>query len=336
MPRSRGENLHDVIDELVVAQGNEFVKELLRRKGLRIGTTKADFEESLHAAIKSNNLTSLDVQEWLNEVEGWGAHHAYLFRVGEKQLRNLLKSKSRITSALTNAGLAKLADTPKPFAFPNQLTPSLVRLDRDRLEIVWHRGTESWLADPTRNFRDEQDGDLYEFRAFRRRADRSVVRFVATAELGIAAIFVGMPLGEEHADAYLKAFATGSGILGVRKLTPVNVGEAQLRLDNGGREIDATVSSQRSRMRHAGAYVEFGSSMPDGNYKAVDAIRQVRLAARSDLSGEVGDFNFQVSDDATKRRAVRVNLNADDRRIYIRAQLTQDEEWKILEKVAIP
>jgi hypothetical protein len=89
-------------------------------------------------------------------------------------------------------------------------------------------------------------------------------------------------------------------------------------------------------MRHAGAYVEFGSSVPDGNYKAVDAIRQVRLAARSDLNGEVGDFDFQVSDDASRRRVVRVNLNADDRRVYIRAQLTQDEEWKILQRVAIP
>jgi hypothetical protein len=335
MPRNRGENLYDVIDELVVAQGNEFVKELLRRKGLPIGTTKSDFETSLHAAIKANKLTSLDLQEWLNEVEGWGAHHAYLFRVAKSQLRNLLKDKSRITSALAKAGLAKIAETPKPFAFPVQLTPCVVRLNRDRIEIIWHRGTESWLADPTKNYRNEQDGDLYEYRAYRRRADRSVVRFVAAADLGIAAILVGMPLGEEHADAHSKAFAIGSGILSAINLTSINIGKAQLRLDSGT-ETEVMVSSHRSRMRHAGAYVEFGSSVPDGNYKAVDAIRQVRLAARSDLNGEVGDFDFQVSDDASRRRVVRVNLNADDRRVYIRAQLTQDEEWKILQRVAIP
>jgi hypothetical protein len=69
---------------------------------------------------------------------------------------------------------------------------------------------------------------------------------------------------------------------------------------------------------------------------AVDAIRQVRLAARSGLDGEVGDFDFQVSDKAAKRRVVRVSLNADDRRIWIRAQMTQEEEWKILQNIAIP
>ena len=38
--------LRRVVDDLVVVQGNEFVKELLRSKKLRIGATKADFEAS--------------------------------------------------------------------------------------------------------------------------------------------------------------------------------------------------------------------------------------------------------------------------------------------------
>jgi hypothetical protein len=254
MPTSPGENLRKVVDDLIVAQGNEFVKELLRHKGLKIGATKSDFETSLRAAIRSKDLTSVDLQDWLSEVEGWGAHHAYLFRVPKVQLRDLLKDKSRITSALTNAGLAMVAQTPKPFSFPKQLMPSIVRFSQDRIEIVWHRGTESWLADPTKNYREEQDGDLYEFRAYRRRADRSVVRFVAAADLGIAAVLVGMPLGEEHTDARSKALTTGTGILGPIKLTSINIGNAQIRLDAVA-ETETAISSHRSRMRHSGAYV---------------------------------------------------------------------------------
>ena len=73
--------LRKVVNDLVVVQGNEFVKELLRKKKLRIGATKADFEASLYGAIDAGELTADDVSAWLAEVEGWGAHHAYLFRV---------------------------------------------------------------------------------------------------------------------------------------------------------------------------------------------------------------------------------------------------------------
>lgn len=78
---ARGSRLKRLIDDVVLAQGNDFIKELLRSKGLRIGATKTQFRLYLHAAVDDGLLTEADVEAWLHAVEGWGAQHVYLYTV---------------------------------------------------------------------------------------------------------------------------------------------------------------------------------------------------------------------------------------------------------------
>src|SRR5258708_16953572 len=73
--------LRRLVRGVVLAQGNLFIKELLRSKGIKIGSTKADFETNLLGAIESGQLTPVDVEKWLSEVEGWGDQHVYLYRL---------------------------------------------------------------------------------------------------------------------------------------------------------------------------------------------------------------------------------------------------------------
>ncbi|MDP9178245.1 MAG: hypothetical protein M3O61_11250 [Gemmatimonadota bacterium] len=54
------------------AQGNRFIKELLREKDIRIGTNKDDFELNLTHAIESGKLGVDDVERWILEREGPG------------------------------------------------------------------------------------------------------------------------------------------------------------------------------------------------------------------------------------------------------------------------
>lgn len=328
--------LHGVVDDLVVAQGNEFVKELLRKKGLRIGTTKAAFESSLHSAIDSGDISSSDIEQWLNEVEGWGAHHVYLHRIDKDALGELLQNHRKLAGALKRAGFSEIRKEPRPFEFPEDLIATSVRVDGLYLEVVWHQGTESWPPDSTKDREEVIEGDRYKLKAFRRRADRSVARLAVDAGNGLAGIFIGIPLSEEeaHLEA-MKVMRESADILlrGV-SMKPINIGTAQLRLDHAGREANRGVTSTRSRIHGSGAYVEFGSSSHNGNYSDVDAIRQVRLAVQTDLKGESGDFDFTLPSKTVKNRIVRVSLNATDQRIYIRAQMTYTEEWTVLRQIA--
>jgi hypothetical protein len=49
--------LKTVVAQIVLAQGNTFIKELLRSNKIPIGSTKADFAENLNAAIDAGTLT---------------------------------------------------------------------------------------------------------------------------------------------------------------------------------------------------------------------------------------------------------------------------------------
>ncbi len=326
--------LRRVVDDLVVVQGNDFVKELLRNKGLRIGATKADFEASLHEAIESERLTAEDVETWLTEVEGWGAHHAYLFRFDSVRLRNLLHDTAEFRTRVRDARLVTAYDKAQPFAFPRVLTATGVMVSDGGLEIVWHQGTESWQRDKTRDYEEDREGDRYRFDAYRRRADRSVVRLVARPDNALGGMFISIPLGPDHDRAHEVASRAADVVLAGTRLTFVNVGQAQLHLDRPRPPDNRSVTTSRSRIRGQGAYVEFGSTIADGDFNDVDAVRNVRLAARDDLNGESGDFTFAIEGASTPRANVRVNLNAAQRRIYIRAQLNATQEWSILQQIA--
>ena len=70
--------LKELVRRVIVAQGNAFIKELLRSTGARVGASKEDFANNLDAAIDADELTQEKLEAWLAEVEGWGDQHLYL------------------------------------------------------------------------------------------------------------------------------------------------------------------------------------------------------------------------------------------------------------------
>src|SRR5580704_17436691 len=85
---------------IVLAQGSTFIKELLREKNIRIGATKAEFEQNMVAAIESGELQREHIESWLNEVEGWVNQHIYIYTIpsairGAMRDSGVLKKKVR-------------------------------------------------------------------------------------------------------------------------------------------------------------------------------------------------------------------------------------------------
>ncbi len=79
---------------IIRAQGNRFVKDLLRSKDIRIGGNKDEFQANLTAAIESGELTLEDVRTWLTSVEGWGDQHVYLFNISSTLRKELTEPNS--------------------------------------------------------------------------------------------------------------------------------------------------------------------------------------------------------------------------------------------------
>ena len=67
--------LKELVRRVIVAQGNAFIKELLRSTGARVGASKEDFANNLDAAIDADELTQEKLETWLAEVEGLSLIH---------------------------------------------------------------------------------------------------------------------------------------------------------------------------------------------------------------------------------------------------------------------
>jgi hypothetical protein len=124
--------LKKVVAQIVLSQGNTFIKELLRSNKIQIGNTKSDFSENLIAAIDNGTLTQTAIEAWLSEIEGWGNQHVYLFEPPRI-------ARTRIRDALESSKHSELLDRPISYEFPDTLMLSAIEFTGDHLSIAWHR-----------------------------------------------------------------------------------------------------------------------------------------------------------------------------------------------------
>ena len=73
------EQLKNMVRPIILSQGNKYIKELLRKNKIPIGSTKADFSQNLMDAIDNGSLTQDIIELWLDDVEGWGDQHIYIY-----------------------------------------------------------------------------------------------------------------------------------------------------------------------------------------------------------------------------------------------------------------
>ncbi|MBX9663023.1 MULTISPECIES: hypothetical protein [Sphingomonadaceae] len=123
--------LKELARKVVVAQGNTFIKELLRNSGAKIGTTKNDFSNNLDAAIDADLISQNMLEAWLAEVEGWGDQHLYLVEPPQIDAATLADS----IAASPHAGALNSATS---LEFPDALELKHIDLDEAGL-LRWSR-----------------------------------------------------------------------------------------------------------------------------------------------------------------------------------------------------
>jgi hypothetical protein len=324
--------LKDLARGIVLAQGNLFIKELLRAKGIRIGSTKADFTQNLIDAIARGELGEEDFEVWLQRVEGWGNQHLYLYQWVRARGENW-DDPGFVRERVRAAGLLKHWDASSSLQFPNDLALTGIYFRDRRLRLVWHKGSQSMVRDVSRDFEETIDDDRYEFRAYRERSERSVMRFDLRCDERVAGAFLQVPVSsDDHAPAFQQMMSVAGSILGEGRLRQLDIAGIMRRLDQRQLQGGDAFKTEMSRWSGAGAYVEFGASS-GGSYRDVDAIRQLRLALPASVVGDVAKMVFEAPADEGPAREVRVNIYGADRRIWMRSQMTEGQVWTIIDRI---
>lgn len=336
--------LKRLVGGIIRSQGNRFIKELLRSKKIKIGATKDDFERNLNEAVDRGELRLADFDGWLQEVEGWGNQHVYLYRLGDGLAKALTETK--IKNRVVKAGLEDVWNAPTVTAFPEEATLTSIAVVDGVLRLTWQEATSSWARASDKDYREEDGLDIIEYRAWRMVEQRAITRFEARPALGLAGLFIAAPVaGEEHELARTAAFDVVSQLISLPELQAGQLDISVMCRNLDQRSVPTNVGAptniktQRSRLTSGGAHVEFAASSLERAYWEEDAIRSVRRSIGNQqlgsFQGSDGVFAFQPgSAGGGIDRQLRVQLYGRGDRIRLWAQMQVDEAWAILTELS--
>lgn len=324
------------------SQGSIFIRELLRDKQkagapVKIGADKESSLESLYEAIRQQHITINDLQEWVLQVEGWGRQHVYLYALpAQFEQGNAYGSSAKIKKAIQASKYSEYLDAEDDFSFPRHLELRQILVAKDDLEIIWKQSTAGTVRDDKKDPPNEKiDGDEYQFHAYRVIPARSVMRFLVKPALKIAALFIQLPLGKEHAEAFVRAEQLIKVLFPLQTLTRLKMTKAIKALDsvdlNKPAKGTSNLESHRTKFTSKGASVEFSADTNLTGWKQVDSVRRVRKSLKiDDFEGDSGSFNVHLLDVAGMKRTVQMSINGKTDSVYFRAQMTGEEILNLL------
>lgn len=307
------------VRQIILAQGNDFIKELLRDNGLKIGTTKKDFAANLAEAIESEVLTQGMIETWLAEIEGWGDQHLYLLEAPRTGPDN-------IEAGLLASEHGALVGTGQSYLFPEDLTLTTISFNHDHLSLVWHLGKEGWDRARPKDFSRRKGLELYRYEAFRQRLDRSLVRFEWRFADGYCAILVHRNRNIDHAAAMAQVWMVLSSLgISERPLTRVPLNEAVKSASKGRSGTKST------RFETEGGFIDLVCTLADGGIESVEPVRQARLAVNDGAFAKAqGLFHLDVDTHALSR-AVAVQVYGSEGRLRFWAQCRREDVYLVIE-----
>lgn len=330
MAISEKTKLKQIVRSLIVAQGNVFIKELLRGKqksgaDVTIGSTKAEFEKNLVAAIDNDVVTADDIENWLALTEGWGAQHIYLFRAPKSQRKESIEA-----SILASRYKALLAPS-KKVVFPAKLKLTSIVVDSEKLALTWHRGSSRFSRAKTKDTELVEGLDRYELRAYLEHRDRAVVRFEWLFGREYCALFVQLAFNDpDHHTVFRELWRALTSIGVVKKPSePVPLVNA---VRNLGEVADSVERS--SKWTTSGGYVDLYANA-DGGIAAVGPIARARRGINvKEFSSAEGQFELPTLDPVPgEAKKLRLSVYGAQGRVRIASQCLRKQVYEVVEEI---
>ncbi|MER8583356.1 hypothetical protein NKG95_32545 [Mesorhizobium sp. M1423] len=310
--------LKELGHRIAVAQGNFFIKELLRSSGAMIGTTKEDFAINLASAIDDDVITQEVLEAWLAEVEGWGDQHLYLVEPPQTEAAALAGGIAASPHAGSLGATASLD-------FPDMLELKHIGLDAVGLSMVWYQRKEGWNRWRPKDFFSDEGLERYRFDAYRQRFDRSIVRYEWRFGDPYCAILIHRNTEIDH-DAVFADICAALAAIGCSDVpfTRIPLSQAVKVAATKDKGLHST------RFELDSGYVEMASTLPEGGIESVEPVRVVLHAVdASQFDRALGMLHFAAEEHGMSRR-IAVQVYGAEARLRIWAQCKRADVFQIL------
>src|SRR4051812_19197171 len=111
------------------------IQGVLEERGLVKSGTKQDLRQRVSIALKQSALTVESLIELLDQVEGWGNQHIFLYTSPPGEQR-VWKSEARARRRLGDAGEMELFNKKRPLILPETPTLSTVEWSAENVRFI--------------------------------------------------------------------------------------------------------------------------------------------------------------------------------------------------------
>jgi hypothetical protein len=223
------EDAESILDYLL-AYPSRLLREFLRTNGVSPSLTKPLLRERLLQKMQNGEIETADIITQLDELEGWGDQHVFLYR-STMEAAKVWGSEARRFSILKKNGLDHLLNRRNPCALPLRPVISTIRGATDRLRIQW---VEQRVWDERLPQLDQVDGEIT-LRAYHQRVRRGVTTFDWDLVTGHAALMIErLPHGTNYLEVRDRFESELESLVGISTFKRIRLGKATGRIEESG------------------------------------------------------------------------------------------------------
>jgi hypothetical protein len=322
-PESLTEGEIELVLDYLLAHKKAFTQELLRHRGLPFSGTREKLRARLEGYLSDGRLEAADLVQLLNEIEGWGNQHIYLYKGSSKLVEPWLEEDSA-RGHLADLGLADLFNRQRPLVLPEETTLSSIEWTPERARFVW---VEKRQWEERASEADIEEEEMV-WRAYCINVSRGLIAFDWDLVSGHAMLMIQrLPRGTEYdiiRDRFEKELEP---VVGLSQFEWVRVSRAIQRIEASGEVRRRQLAYQTRR----GGKVTFTSA---GRLRdtSTDPDLQKAGQALSGTAGLLGNF-YWLPVEGKPGRELHTKLYASDQRIGIFGEQQERDVRYVLSRI---
>ena len=309
--------------DLLLAQKMAFTQDFLRARNLAFSGNKLRLRERLANYVDSQTLSIPDLISLLNQIEGWGRQHIYLYRCVDRLVEDW-SSEAFAVSQLKRAGLIDLLDAQRTLLLPEVPTITSIHWSPSRMKLVWveARHWEQRLQDE-----DIAKADLV-WRAYKRHISRGIVTFEWNLLNGRAMLMIEqLPRGFRYSESRDFFASEMEPIVSLGRFQPIQVSKAIKPIE----QSEPVRCRQIAFESPTGATAQFTSASRSRDVYQDDTFESAADIMRDSTIGSDGNFYWQKGGGLS--RELHCRIYGHDQRVGIFGQHREADVRHVLEKI---
>jgi len=314
--------------DCVLVHRAERIREFLAQVSLPRSGTKDILRERLAEFLETDSERAVQLVEFLNEIEGWGNQHLYLYK-SSAALCSRWRSEAHVTSVLKRNRTLGLLNQPRPVVLPEKRTVSEIRWSPARLRIIWNERREWFVRDEEAD-KEADDGETV-FRAWKRNIARATLAFDWDLATGDAMIMIQrLPSGTNYPEIRDELLEALTPFVAVRDfdITRVSVAIQPLQLNR------AEVRERRINWETVrGGKASFTSAGKRYAVNADETLRRMADAGKNDVQGSLGNFYWLAGKGRTLKEEAHTILHRKDQRVALAGEKRESEVRHVVGRI---